>query len=107
MALTLTTSAAERVRGYLDARKETVGVRVGVKPSGCSGLSYIMDFAKEIGADDVVFEAQGVTLLVDKESLPFLEGMELDYTKEGLNEGFKFNNPNVKSTCGCGTSFSV
>lgn len=66
-----------------------------------------MDFAKEIDADDVVFEVQGVKLLIDKESLPFLEGMELDYTKEGLNEGFKFNNPNVKSTCGCGTSFSV
>lgn len=107
MALTLTQSAAERVRGYLEARAETVGVRVGVKPSGCSGLSYIMDFANEVGEDDVVFETQGVTLLVDKESLPYLEGMELDYAKEGLNEGFKFNNPNVKSTCGCGTSFSV
>lgn len=107
MALTLTESAAERVRHFIESRAETVGVRVGVKPSGCSGLSYIMDFAKEIGEDDVVFESQGVKLLVDKESLPFVEGMELDYTKEGLNEGFKFNNPNVKSTCGCGTSFSV
>ncbi len=107
MTLTLTPSAAERVRGFLEARSETVGVRVGVKPSGCSGLSYIVDFAREIGEDDVVFESLGVKLLVDKESLPYLEGMELDYAKEGLNEGFKFNNPNVKSTCGCGTSFSV
>ncbi len=107
MAVTMTESAAERVRSFLIDQKEKVGVRVGVKPAGCSGLSYIMDFADAVGEEDEVFEINGVKLIVDKESLPFLDGMELDFTKEGINEGFKFNNPNVKSTCGCGTSFNV
>jgi len=107
MAVTMTESAVERVRSFLVDQKEKVGVRVGVKPAGCSGLSYIMDFADSVGAEDEVFEIYGVKVIVDKESLPFLDGLELDFTKEGVNEGFKFNNPNVKSTCGCGTSFSV
>lgn len=107
MAVLMTQAAADRVRSFLVDQQDKVGVRVGVKPAGCSGLTYIMDFADTVGEDDEVFEVHGVKVLVDKESLPYLDGMELDFTKEGINEGFKFNNPNVKSTCGCGTSFSV
>ncbi|GAB4344632.1 MAG: iron-sulfur cluster assembly protein IscA [Gammaproteobacteria bacterium] len=107
MAVTLTDAAAERVRSFLVNQPGKAGLRVGVKPAGCSGLSYIMDFADEAGEDDTVFEDHGIKVIVDSDSLPYIDGMVLDFSKEGLNEGFTFNNPNVKSTCGCGTSFSV
>lgn len=107
MTIRLTANAASRVRSFLDQRGKGVGMRVGVKTSGCSGMSYVVEVADEVGPDDVVFEEHGVKLLVNRRSLMYLDGTELDYGKEGLNEGFRFNNPNVKSTCGCGESFSV
>lgn len=107
MSITLTDAAAERVRAFLDNRGKGVGLRLGVKTSGCSGMAYIIEFADEIDPSDEVFEDKGVQVLVDKKSLLYLDGTELDYGKEGLNEGFKFNNPNVKDSCGCGESFTV
>ena len=107
MAVTLTERAAERVRGFLARRGRGVGVRVGVRPSGCSGMSYKLEFADAIAPDDHAFESHGVTVLVDAKSLPYVDGTELDYAREGLNEGFQFNNPNVKDQCGCGQSFNV
>jgi iron-sulfur cluster assembly protein len=107
MSITLTDAAAERVRAFLDNRGKGVGLRLGVKTSGCSGMAYIIEFADEIDSSDEVFEDKGVQVLVDKKSLIYLDGTELDYGKEGLNEGFKFNNPNVKDSCGCGESFTV
>jgi iron-sulfur cluster assembly protein len=84
-----------------------VGLRLGVRTSGCSGMAYTLEFADEVGADDLQFESHGVKVLIDAKSLAYLDGTELDYTREGLNEGFKFNNPNVKNACGCGESFNV
>ncbi len=107
MAITLTEAAAERVNKFLANRGKGVGIRLGVRTSGCSGMAYVMEFADEIGEDDVVFEDRGVKVLVDPKSLVYLDGTELDFAKEGLNEGFKFNNPNVTNECGCGESFSV
>ncbi len=105
--ITLTDNAAKHVRNFLAKRGKGVGLRLGVRTSGCSGMAYKLEFADEVGSDDVKFESGGVTVLVDPQSLPYIDGMELDYTREGLNEGFKFNNPNVKNECGCGESFSV
>jgi iron-sulfur cluster assembly protein len=107
MAITLTETAAHRVRTFLDNRGGGVGVRLGVKTSGCSGLAYVLEFVDELDADDQVFEDRGVKVIIDSKSLVYLDGTELDYGKEGLNEGFKFNNPNVKDECGCGESFKV
>jgi iron-sulfur cluster assembly protein len=107
MSITLTQSAADRISGFLGNRGKGVGLRLGVKTSGCSGMAYVIEFADEVGADDEVFEDKGVKVLVDPKSLIYLDGTELDYGKEGLNEGFKFNNPNVKDNCGCGESFTV
>jgi len=107
MAITLTERAATRVQNFMKNRGKGVGLRLGVKTSGCSGMAYSLEFADELDEDELTFESFGVTVLVDPKSLPYLDGMELDYAKEGLNEGFKFNNPNVKNTCGCGESFSV
>ena len=107
MAITLTENAAQHVQNFMTKRGKGVGLRIGVRTSGCSGMAYKLEFADEVGADDLQFVSGGVTLLVDPKSLPYIEGMELDYTREGLNEGFKFNNPNVKSDCGCGESFGV
>jgi len=107
MAITLTTAAAERVRAFIDKRGNGVGLRLAVKTTGCSGMAYVMEFADQIEDDDVVFEDQGVKVLINPKSLVYLDGTELDYAKEGLNEGFKFNNPNVKDMCGCGESFNV
>lgn len=107
MAVTLTERAANRVQNFLNNRGKGVGLRLSVKTSGCSGMAYSLEFADDIDADDLTFESHGVKLLVDARSLAYLDGTELDYAKEGLNEGFKFNNPNVKATCGCGESFSV
>lgn len=107
MAVELSESAAKHVSNFITKRGKGVGVRVGVKTSGCSGMAYKLEFADAANDEDIVFDSHGVKVLVDPKSLPYLEGMVLDYTKEGLNEGFKFNNPNVKDQCGCGESFNV
>ncbi|MCB1791169.1 MAG: iron-sulfur cluster assembly protein IscA [Gammaproteobacteria bacterium] len=107
MAITLTEAAASRVQNFLDSRGKGVGVRLGVKTSGCSGLAYVLEFVDDVDDDDQVFEDRGVKVVIDKKSLVYLDGTELDYGKEGLNEGFKFNNPNVKDQCGCGESFKI
>ncbi len=107
MTITLTESAADRIKSFLDNRGKGVGLRLGVKTTGCSGMAYIIEFADEIDSDDNVFEDKGVKVLVDPKSLIYLDGTEVDFNKEGLNEGFKFNNPTVKDSCGCGESFTV
>ena len=107
MAVTLTEGAAKHVAKYLEKRGKGIGLRLGVRTSGCSGVAYKLEFADMAGHDDIEFESHGVRVLVDPKSLPYIDGTELDYTREGLNEGFKFNNPNVKDACGCGESFSV
>ena len=107
MAITLTTAAADRVKSFLEQRGKGVGLRLGVKTTGCSGMAYVLEFADAVEADDRVFEEQGVKVIVDPKSLVYLDGTELDYAREGLNEGFQFNNPNVKDLCGCGESFNV
>jgi iron-sulfur cluster assembly protein len=105
--ISMSESAAQHVSNFLTKRGKGIGVRLGVKTSGCSGMAYKLEFADAAEADDIVFESHGLKVLVDPKSLPYLDGTELDYTKEGLNEGFKFNNPNVKDQCGCGESFQV
>ncbi|HEY3432436.1 MAG TPA: iron-sulfur cluster assembly protein IscA [Rhodocyclaceae bacterium] len=105
--ITMSESAAKHVSNFLAKRGKGIGVRLGVKTSGCSGMAYKLEFADSAESDDIVFDSQGLKVLVDPKSLPYLDGTELDYTKEGLNEGFKFNNPNVKDACGCGESFQV
>ena len=107
MAITLTEAAADRVKNFLAQRGKGVGLRLGVKTTGCSGMAYVMEYADAIEEDDVVFEDQGVKVLVSPKSLFYLDGTELDYAREGLNEGFQFKNPNVKDECGCGESFNV
>ena len=107
MTVTITQPAADRVKSFMANRGKGVGIRVGLKTSGCSGMSYMLEFVDEVNDEDVVFEDQGVKVIIDKKSLVYLDGTELDYAKEGLNEGFKFNNPNEKNRCGCGESFSV
>lgn len=107
MAVTLTEKAARHVASFIARRGKGVGLRIGVKTSGCSGMSYKLEFADEAAAEDAVFESHGVKVLVDPKSLPYVDGTELDFAREGLNEGFKFNNPNVKDQCGCGESFNV
>ena len=107
MSITLTESAAKHVANFLSRRGKGVGLRVGVRTSGCSGLAYKLEYADELRPEDLRFESHGVTVVVDPKSLPYVDGMELDFAREGLNEGFKFNNPNVKDACGCGESFNV
>lgn len=107
MGITMTQAAATRVTRFLANRGKGVGIRLGVRTSGCSGMAYVLEFADALEADDLVFEDHGVKVIVDPKSLLYLDGTELDYTREGLNEGFKFRNPNVKDACGCGESFNV
>lgn len=107
MAISLTETAASRVKNFLTNRGKGIGIRLGVKTSGCSGMAYVIEFVDELADSDEVFEDQGVKVIIDKKSLVYLDGTEVDYTKEGLNEGFKFSNPNAKGACGCGESFSV
>ena len=107
MAVTLTTAAAERVQKFLAGRGKGEGLRLGVRTSGCSGMAYVLEFADEVDAEDQVFECHGVKVIIDPKSLVYLDGTEVDFAKEGLNEGFQFNNPNVKDACGCGESFTV
>jgi iron-sulfur cluster assembly protein len=107
MSISLTSAAADRVRSFLGRRGHGVGLRLSVKKTGCSGFAYVVNYADEIGAGDVVFEDQGVKVIVDRDSLGFIDGTEVDFVKQGLNEAFRFRNPNVKGECGCGESFIV
>lgn len=107
MAITLTASAAERVKHHLHQQGKGSGLRLGIKKTGCSGFAYVVDYADGPSAEDVVFEDQGVKVVVNRESLPYLDGTQVDYVRQGLNESFKFHNPNVKDECGCGESFTV
>ena len=107
MSITLTESAARQVAKQLQKRGTGLGLRLGVKKSGCTGFAYVVDYADAAGDEDEIFEQHGVKVVVHRDTLPYLDGMELDYAREGLNEGFKFNNPNVKDQCGCGESFNV
>ncbi|MDX2220981.1 MAG: iron-sulfur cluster assembly protein IscA [Burkholderiales bacterium] len=107
MAITLTDRAANHVSNYLTKRGKGVGVRFGVRTTGCSGMAYKLEFVDAAGAEDHVFESHGVKVFVDPKSLAYIDGTELDFVREGLNEGFKFNNPNEKDKCGCGESFNV
>jgi iron-sulfur cluster assembly protein len=107
MAIEMTEAAAKRIQDQLSKRGRGPGLRVGLKASGCSGYSYVLDYADEIGPDDRVFEGHGARLVVDAGSLPLLEGATLDFQREGLNQMFRFLNPNAKDACGCGESFSV
>lgn len=107
MSISLTPSAVERVRSYLAKRGRGLGLRVGVRKTGCSGYAYIIEYADAINSDDVVFDEQGVKVVVNSESLKFIDGTVVDFVKQGINEAFRFRNPNVKGECGCGESFSV
>ncbi|AYH44671.1 iron-sulfur cluster assembly protein IscA [Aromatoleum toluolicum] len=107
MSVTVSTSAAKHVSNFIAKRGKGLGIRLGVRTSGCSGMAYRLEFVDETHDDDVVFESNGVKVIVDQKSLAYLDGTELDFVREGLNEGFKFNNPNVKDSCGCGESFNV
>ena len=107
MAITLTDTAADRVKTFLAKRGKGLGLRLGVRTTGCSGMAYVIEFADELEEGDTVFEHKGVKVIVNPKSLVYLEGTELDFAREGLNEGFKFNNPNEKDRCGCGESFNV
>lgn len=107
MAITMSEAAANRVQSFLKNRGKGLGLRLGVKTSGCSGMAYLLEFVDELAEDDTVFEDKGVKVIVDAKSLIYLDGTELDFVKEGLNEGFKFNNPNATAECGCGESFTV
>ena len=107
MAVSLTPAAARHVNKYLSKRGKGLGVRLGVKTTGCSGLAYKLEYVDDLTPEDIVFEALGVKILIDPKSLAYIDGTELDFAREGLNEGFKFNNPNVKNECGCGESFNI
>lgn len=107
MAITMTEAAAKHVYRSLEGRGKGLGIRLGVRTTGCSGLAYVLEFVDEAAAEDQVFENHGVKVIVDPKSLVYLDGTELDFVREGLNEGFKFNNPNVRGECGCGESFNV
>ncbi|WP_457932511.1 iron-sulfur cluster assembly protein IscA [Pseudomonas aeruginosa] len=107
MAISMTEAAAKHVQRSLQGRGKGEGIRLGVRTTGCSGLAYVLEFVDELAAEDLVFESHGVKVIIDPKSLVYLDGTELDFTREGLNEGFKFNNPNVRGECGCGESFNV
>lgn len=107
MSITLTEKAADHVQRFLQKRGRGLGLRLGVRTTGCSGLAYKLEFVDELAAEDQVFESHGVKVIIDPKSLVYLSGTELDFTREGLNEGFRFNNPNEKARCGCGESFKA
>lgn len=107
MSVTLTASAKERVQSFLVNRGKGLGLRLGIKTTGCSGFAYVLEFVDDLNEDDQLFTIDGVNIIIDGKSLVYLAGIELDFTKEGLNEGFKFTNPNAKGECGCGESFNV
>ncbi len=107
MAITLTKSAAERVRNFIAARGQGVGLRLSVRKTGCSGYAYVVNYAEEITDNDQVFDSEGVKVVVDADSLALVDGTEIDFVRHGLSEAFRFRNPNVRGECGCGESFSV
>lgn len=107
MGIILTQQAADHINRHLEKRGKGLGLRLGVRPAGCSGMSYQLEYVDEAAANDQIFEQLGVRVYIDPESLPYLDGIQLDYAREGLNEGFKFSNPNEKASCGCGESFTV
>ena len=107
MAITMTEAAARHVQRSLEGRGKGEGIRLGVRTTGCSGLAYVLEFVDELAAEDLVFTSHGVNVIVDPKSLAYIDGTELDFAREGLNEGFRFNNPNVKDACGCGESFRI
>ena len=107
MGITLTEVAAQHINEFLENRGNGVGLRLGVKTTGCSGMAYVIEFADEIHKEDKVFKDHGINVIIDPKSLIYLDGTEVDFVREGLNEGFKFNNPNAKDECGCGESFTV
>ena len=107
MAISMTEAAARHVQRSIEGRGKGMGIRLGVRTTGCSGLAYVLEFVDDVSAEDQVFENFGVKVIIDPKSLVYLDGTELDFVKEGLNEGFKFNNPNVRGECGCGESFNV
>ena len=107
MSVSLTESAARQIKKQLEKRGKGIGLKLGVKKSGCSGYAYTLGYSDAVESDDAVFEEFGVKVIVQKDDLPFIDGIELDYRKEGINESFRFNNPNVTGSCGCGESFSV
>jgi iron-sulfur cluster assembly protein len=107
MSISLTNAAAERVKNFLHRRGHGVGLRIGVKKTGCSGFAYVINYADDVKNDDIVFEEQGVKVIVDRDSLGYIDGTQVDFVKQGLNEAFRFRNPNVKGECGCGESFTV
>ena len=107
MGISVTEPAADRILTFLENRGKGIGLRLGVRTSGCSGMAYILEFVDKLNEEDQVFEQFGVKIIIDPKSLVYMDGTELDFAKEGLNEGFKFNNPNVLSECGCGESFHV
>jgi len=107
MAISLTESAAKHVASQLAARGKGVGILVGVTTTGCSGMAYVLEFVDELAGEDSVFDNHGIKVIVDPKSLLYLDGTEMDFVKNGLNEGFEFHNPNVKGECGCGESFTV
>lgn len=107
MAISMTPAAAERVKSFLDSRGKGIGLRLGLKTSGCSGMAYIIEFVDDLNLDDEVYDIGDVKIIIDAKSFIYLQGIELDFVKEGLNEGFQFNNPNAKGECGCGESFTV
>ncbi|AOW78042.1 MAG: iron-sulfur cluster assembly protein [Colwellia sp.] len=107
MSVTMTKDAADRVQSFITNRGKGLGLRLGIKTTGCSGLAYVMEFVDELNEDDTLFSISDVNIIIDGKSLVYLDGIEVDFVKEGLNEGFKFTNPNAKGECGCGESFNV
>lgn len=105
--ITLTANASKKMQDALDYRGKGVGMRIGVRTSGCSGFAYVLEFADQLFEGDLEIEDRGVTLVINKKDLVYLQGMQIDYTKKGLNEGFEFSNPNERARCGCGESFTV
>jgi len=107
MSISMSEAASERVSAFLSNRGHGYGVRLGVRTTGCSGMAYVVEFVDEVQSDDMTFVSNNINIVIDAKSLTYLDGTQLDYTREGLNEGFKFVNPNVKDECGCGESFTV
>jgi iron-sulfur cluster assembly protein len=107
MTISVTDKAAEHMNKLLSSRGKGIGIRLGVKNAGCSGMAYVIEYVDELVQEDQVFEDKGVKIIIDSKSLPFVNGTEIDFQKQGLNEAFTFNNPNAKASCGCGESFSV
>ena len=107
MTISLTEAAADRVRNYLNSRPSAIGLRIGVQTTGCNGYAYVVDYAEDSSTEDIIFEHLGIKIFVDSESLQLIDGTRVDFVKDGLNESFKFNNPNIAGECGCGESFNI